>query len=121
MSASPRVVELQMREPTPAQAAEELRARLYLDELREGPPFPLWRMLHVPSWREYAPADQLDCYRLEMELAQLRVRWWESESFAELLEIRRRMFAIDRGLEGRSIGVWLRDRGGLRLIEGRTP
>lgn len=107
MSRPARVVDLQVREPTPAEAADELRARLYLDELRR-PPHRLWRILQDPSWREYAPAEQEDCYRLEMELAQLRVRWWQSESFDELVDVYGRMLRIDRGLQSRAIGVWVR-------------
>lgn len=119
---SARVAELQVREPTPAQAAEALRAELYLRELREGPPFPMWRILRWSSLRAYAPADQLECYRLELELESLIWRFWRTESFGEVLELRRRMLEIDRGLERRSIGVWMPTARSWRgyLIEGSS-
>lgn len=117
-----RVADLQIREPTPAQTAEALRAELYLRELRDGPPYPMWRVLRWSSLREYAPADRLECYRLELELESLIWCFWRTESFAEVLELRRRMLEIDRGLERRSIGVWVpsgrRWRG--HLLEGRS-
>lgn len=107
MSRPARVVDLQVREPTPAEAADELRARLYLDSVRR-PPHDLWRILKDPGWREYPAADQDECDRLEMELAQLVVRWWQSESFDELADIYGRMLRIYRGLESRAIGRWVR-------------
>lgn len=122
MSTPARVVDLKVREPTPAEACDDLRAELYLRELAKGPPFPMWRILQCGSMREYAAADRLDCLRLELDLAELVKRFWLTDDSAELLEVRRQMLRLDAALDKRSIGTWVPGRRGWRgyLIEGRS-